>query len=44
MCACVCVVVVELLIVSDSLQPHGRQHANSSVLHYLPDFSHTDVH
>ena len=32
------------LVVSDSLQPHGLQHAIFSVLHHLPDLAQTRVH
>ena len=27
------------LVMLDSLQPHGLQHSNSPVLHYLPEFA-----
>ena len=30
--------------VSNSLQPHGLQHAMLPVLHYLLEFAHTHVH
>ena len=44
------VVVVQSLVMSDSLQPHGLQHArlpchsDFPVIHYLPEFAQTHVH
>ena len=31
-------------VVSDSLRPHGLQHARLPVLHHLPELAQTDVH
>ena len=31
-------------VMSDSLQPHGLQHARLPVLHYLPEFAQTPIH
>ena len=31
-------------VASDSLQPHGLQHARSPILHHLPKFAQTHVH
>ena len=31
-------------VLSDSLQPHGLQHARYSVLHYLLEFAQIHVH
>ena len=32
------------LVMSDSLQPHGLQHARLLVLHQLPELTQTHVH
>ena len=43
-------VVVQSLVMSDSLQSHGLQHArlpchsDFPVIHYLPEFAQTQVH
>ena len=31
-------------VMSDSLQPHGLEHASFLVLHYFPEFPHNHVH
>ena len=31
-------------VMSDSLQPHGQQHARLCILHYLPECAQTQVH
>ena len=36
--------VVQVLIVSDSLQSHGLQHTSFPVLHYFLEFAQTHVH
>ena len=37
-------VVVRHSVLSDSLRPHGLQHARLPVLHHLPEFAQTHVH
>ena len=38
------IVVFSCLVLFNSLQPHGLNHASFRILHYLPEFAQTQVH